>query len=76
MSNINEYIDLVKATCVNPSEVDGAILETLASFRALMSGTAKEKERLGLINDFAAYTAKDAVSGDGDRLSQHLVGHQ
>ena len=62
MSNINEYIDLVKATCVDPSEVDGAILENFgelpSSYVPRVAGTAKENARLGLINDFAAYTAK------------------
>src|SRR4051812_5460063 len=62
MSNINEYIDLVKATCVDPSEVDGAILENFGelptSYVPRVSGSAKGSARLGLINDFAAYTAK------------------
>jgi len=62
MSNINEYIDLIKASCVDPSEVDGAILENFgelpSSFVPRVTGTAKKEERLGQVNDFAAYTAK------------------
>src|SRR4051812_20701118 len=62
MSNINEYVDFVKSTCVDPSEVEGAILENYgevpSSFEPRITGVAKNKKRLGLINDFAAYTAK------------------
>ena len=62
MANISEYIDLVKSTCVDPSEVDGAILENFgelpSSFVPRVTGIAKAEQRLGLINDFAAYTAK------------------
>jgi hypothetical protein len=62
MSNITEYIDFVKSTCVDPSEVDGAILQNFgelpSSYVPRVTGTAKEEHRLGLINDFAAYTAK------------------
>ena len=62
MSNINEYTDLVKASCVNPFEVDGAILENFgelpSSYVPRITGTAKKKERLGEVNDFAAFTAK------------------
>ena len=61
MSNINEYTDLVKATCLDTSEVDGAILENFgelpSSYVPRITGTAKGKERLGEVNDFAAYTA-------------------
>jgi hypothetical protein len=61
MSNINEYTDLVKSSCVDPSEVDGAILENFgelpSSYVPRITGIAKEKERLGEVNDFAAYTA-------------------
>jgi len=62
MSNINEYTDLVKASCVDPSEIDGAILENFgelpSSYVPRITGIAKENERLGEVNDFAAYTAK------------------
>ena len=62
MDNINEYIDLVKSTCVDPSEVEGAIWENYgelpSSYEPRITGTAKKEARLGLINDFAAYTAK------------------
>jgi hypothetical protein len=62
MININEYTDLVKSSCVDPSEVDGAILENFgelpSSYVPRITGIAKEKERLGEVNDFAAYTAK------------------
>ena len=62
MNNINEYIDFVKSTCVDESEVEGAILENFgelpSSFVPRVTGVAKEEDRLGLINDFAAYTAK------------------
>jgi hypothetical protein len=62
MNNINEYIDFVKSTCVDESEVEGAILENFgelpSSFVPRVTGVAKEVDRLGLINDFAAYTAK------------------
>jgi hypothetical protein len=58
MANINEYIDFVKSTCVDPSEVDGAILENFgelpSSYVPRVTGTAKGEQRLGLINDFAA----------------------
>src|SRR3954452_2112885 len=47
---------------VDPSEVDGAILENFgelpSSFVPRVTGTAKKEERLGQVNDFAAYTAK------------------
>jgi hypothetical protein len=62
MDNINEYTDFIKSTCVDESEVDGAILENFgelpSSYVPRVMGTAKKEERLGLINDFAAYTAK------------------
>jgi hypothetical protein len=62
MDNINEYVDFVKSTCIDPSEFDGAILENYgelpSSYVPRVTGTAKEEARLGLINDFAAYTAK------------------
>ncbi len=62
MDNINEYVDFVKSTCVDPSEVEGAILENFgelpSSYVPRVTGTAKEADRLGLINDFAAFTAK------------------
>jgi hypothetical protein len=62
MTNINEYIDEVKGTCVDPSEIEGAILENFveipSSYVPRVTGTAKGKERLGEVNDFAAYTAK------------------
>lgn len=62
MGNITEYIDFVKSTCVDPSEVEGAILENFgelpSAYIPRVTGTAKEDARLGLINDFAAYTAK------------------
>ena len=62
MDNINEYIDFVKSTCVDGSEVEGAILENFgelpSSFVPRVTGVAKGEDRLGLINDFAAYTAK------------------
>jgi hypothetical protein len=62
MDNINEYTDLVKSACVDPSEVEGAILENYgevpSSYEPRITGTAKKEARLGLINDFAAYTAK------------------
>jgi hypothetical protein len=62
MDNINEYIDLVKSTCVDPCEVEGAIWENYgelpSSYEPRITGTAKKEARLGLINDFAAYTAK------------------
>ena len=62
MNNITEYIDFVKSTCVDASEVDGAIMENFgelpSSYIPRVTGTAKEEARLGLINDFAAYTAK------------------
>src|SRR3954468_17214311 len=53
---------LIKASCVDLSEVDGAILENFgelpSSFVPRVTGTAKKEERLGQVNDFAAYTAK------------------
>ena len=62
MDNINEYIDFVKSTCVDESEVEGAILENFgelpSAFVPRVTGIAKGDDRLGLINDFAAYTAK------------------
>ena len=62
MANINEYIDFVKSTCVDSSEIDGAILENFgelpSSYTPRVTGIAKAERRLGLINDFAAYTAK------------------
>jgi hypothetical protein len=62
MDNINEYVDFVKSTCVDESEVDGAILENFgelpSSFVPRVTGVAKGEDRLGLINDFAAFTAK------------------
>jgi hypothetical protein len=62
MENINEYISFVKSTCVDESEVEGAILENFGelpgAYVPRVTGTAKGKDRLGLINDFAAYTAK------------------
>jgi hypothetical protein len=62
MSNINEYIDLVKSTCVDPSEFEGAIWENFgeqpSTYVPRVTGTAKKEARLGVINDFAAYTAK------------------
>ncbi len=62
LANITEYVDLVKSTCVEPSEVEGAILENYgelpSSYIPRVTGTAKEAGRLGLINDFAAFTAK------------------
>src|SRR6185312_4529224 len=62
MNNISEYTDLVKATCLDPSEINGAILgnfgELPSSYVPRVTGTANGKERLGEVNDFAAYTAK------------------
>jgi hypothetical protein len=59
MDNITEYIDFVKATCVDESEVEGAIMENLgelpSAYIPRVTGTAKGEDRLGLINDFAAY---------------------
>ena len=62
LDNINEYIDELKGFCVDDSEVEGAILENYgelpSSFVPRVKGLAKAGDRLGLINDFAAYTAK------------------
>jgi len=60
MDNITEYIDFVKSTCVDPSEVEGAIMENFGELPSsyIPRARPKEEERLGLINDFAAYTAK------------------
>jgi hypothetical protein len=75
MDNINEYIDFVKSTCVDASEVEGAIMENYgelpSSFVPRVTGVAKGDDRLGLINDFAAYTAKtpfQVMVVDADRI--------
>jgi hypothetical protein len=75
MDNINEYIDFVKSTCVDESEVEGAIMENHgelpSSFVPRVMGLAKGDNRLGLINDFAAYTAKtpfQVMVVDADRI--------
>ena len=60
MGNINEYISYVKSFCTDEAEVEGAILENYGelpcSFVPRVMGEAKGEGRLGLINDFAAYT--------------------
>jgi len=47
---------------VEASEIEGAILENFgelpSSYIPRVTGTAKGQDRLGVINDFAAYTAK------------------
>ena len=72
MDNINEYIDLVKSTCVDESRLKVRSCRTTASsFVPRVTGVAKEDARLGLINDFAAYTAKtpfQVMVVDADRI--------
>ena len=60
MSNITEYTDVVKACCVDllRSKVHQNFGEHPSSYVPRITGTAKGKERLGEVNDFAAYTAK------------------
>jgi hypothetical protein len=62
MDNINEYLELVKCFCAEESEIEGAIMENYgelpSSFVPRVKGLAQGEARLGLINDFAAYTAK------------------
>ena len=61
MTNINAYVDLIKATCVGESEVEGAIMdhfgELPSEYVPRVTGVATGRNRKGLINDFAAYTA-------------------
>jgi hypothetical protein len=76
MDNINEYID-VKSSCVDPSEVEGAILENFgepSSYVPRVTGTARGGAS-GPHQRLRSVHCEDSVPGDGDRLRQRVGRH-